>query len=381
MKSESNNSSSSLTRPNEKNLFAEPPSICMIEYKKLRKKISSISNGIFFSPIRKESKRLELEKLIENDNQFRSSLDQTLINFPGPSSLRTISASSGEDIRNIYYFKEELGGGNYGTVRKAVLRSNPDKHFAIKSIYKLRYKKNPSKLEELMREVDILSTLDHPHIIKFYETYHDKEYFHIVMDICTGRNIYQRIIENDMKNEEHIKIIIYKILSALKYLHENGIIHRDLKPQNIIFEKDYSNEIKIVDFGLSIRTEKDYLENRIIGTPYYISPEIINSISYDEKCDIWSVGIISYYLLSGNYPFTGQNKKELYRNILEWDVIYDESIWEGYTLSSIDFISSCLNKDPEKRLSASELLNHRWFSKLCNAEKSKTKLDRNVLKN
>ena len=142
-------------------------------------------------------------------------------------------------------------------------------------------------------KVDIISSLDHPNIIKFYETYNDKFYFHIVMELCRGKDLLYRIYKNKM-DEKNICLIIMKILHSISYCHSKGIIHRDLKPENIIFETpDLDSDIKIIDFGLSKKIQNNEKLHSILGTPYYVAPEVLNK-EYNEKCDLWSIGIITY---------------------------------------------------------------------------------------
>ena len=151
------------------------------------------------------------------------------------TEIKTSVGSLEMDIREIYKFKDLIGGGHFGTVRSAYRRyeKTPHKLYAIKSINIRKISKN--NFDELIKEVDIISSLDHPNIIKFYETYNDQFYFHIVMELCRGKDLLSRIYKNKM-DEKIICFIIMKILHSISYCHSKGIIHRDLKPENIIFE-------------------------------------------------------------------------------------------------------------------------------------------------
>ena len=217
-----------------------------------------------------------------------------------PSSLQ-------KDIRKIYKFKEKpLGGGNFGTVRKAYRKAddkNNREYYAIKSIPK----KNLTEKDftNLIKEVSIISGLSHPNIIKFYETYHDEHFFHLVMELCEGKDSYVQIVKEEKCDEKKVVNLIAKVLLAIAHCHSRGITHRDLKPENILFENNSPDaEIKIIDFGLSRKYSKDVKLHSVLGTPYYVAPEVLKG-SYDQKCDIWSIGAMTYLLLCGRPPFNG----------------------------------------------------------------------------
>jgi calcium-dependent protein kinase len=165
------------------------------------------------------------------------------------SRISTIAGSLFQDIRQTYKFKEVLGGGHFGTVRTAYKKTDPEKYlYAIKSISKKKL--TEEDLQNLMQEVEIISSLDHPNIIKLYETYHDEYYFHIVMELCTGKEVFEKIIEERHINEFKVANIMYKLLSAINYCHHKKVSHRDIKPENILFETtDPDSEIKLIDFG------------------------------------------------------------------------------------------------------------------------------------
>ena len=265
-----------------------------------------------------------------------------------------------QDIRKVYKFKEVLGGGHFGTVRVAFKRKEePKRYYAIKSISKKNL--SPSDLEDLIKEVDIISGLDHPVIIDFYETYQDEYFFHIVMELCKGKEVFQKIASEGKIEEKKVARVIFKVLNAIAYCHSKGITHRDIKPENILFQTDepYS-DIKIIDFGLSRKYSADQKMHTILGTPYYIAPEVLKG-NYDEKCDIWSIGALTYIMLSGEPPFKGKSNNEIFMKIIKDPIKFNPYKWNNLTENSKDFIKICLNKDPDKRPSAIEALSHKWF--------------------
>ena len=314
----------------------------------------------------------------ENENELNS-INETNINSPEnkkenpkkkpPRRLGSIlfkkpivtnPGSLLQDIRKVYKFKEVLGGGHFGTVRVAFKRKEePKRYYAIKSISKKNL--SPSDLEDLIKEVDIISGLDHPVIIDFYETYQDEYFFHIVMELCKGKEVFQKIASEGKIEEKKVARVIFKVLNAIAYCHSKGITHRDIKPENILFQTDepYS-DIKIIDFGLSRKYSSDQKMHTILGTPYYIAPEVLKG-NYDEKCDIWSIGALTYIMLSGEPPFKGKSNNEIFIKIIKDPIKFNPYKWSNLTENSKDFIKICLNKDPTKRPSAIEALNHKWF--------------------
>ena len=280
-----------------------------------------------------------------------------------PSYITTKAASLKKDIRKEYKFKTCLGGGHFGTVRKAYKKSDKEKltFYAIKSI---PMKNLSSNIDDFVKEVDIISTLDHPNIIKFYETYHDQCFFHIVMELCKGKEILYQMTNKGCMEEKKAVYIIYKVLLAIAHCHYRGITHRDLKPENILFDsmKDDA-EIKLIDFGLSRKYDKEQKMHSILGTPYYVAPEVLKG-EYDEKCDIWSIGAVTYLLLCGDPPFTGNSNNEIFKKIVNDNIKFNFNKWKNISNNAKDFVKICLNKNSIKRPSASEALKHPWFNNL-----------------
>ena len=307
------------------------------------------------------------------------------------------SSSLQSDIRKLYKFKDFVGKGNFGSVRTAFRRNECSMHklFAVKSISKKKLLKKD--LEDLIREVDIISSLDHPCIIKFYETFHDDYYFHIVTELCRGKDLRERVKNNGGKiSEREGRVIAMKILNAINYCHFFNIVHRDLKPENIIFEspkddndndndeedddnKNYSF-LKIIDFGLAIKKQKEEQLHTILGTPYYIAPEVLKG-NYNEKCDIWSIGAITYFMLVGDEPFKGSTDTEIFARIIYDEPDFNSFKFRNISKLAIDFMQKCLVKKPEMRMSAAEALNHPWFEVLYKKIHSKDVLDENILYN
>ena len=291
------------------------------------------------------------------------------------------ASSLKKDIRKEYKFLKPLGGGHFGTVRKAHRRSEkePYQYFAIKSISI----KNLTQKDynDLVKEVDIISGLDHPNIIKFYETYHDKYFFHIVMELCQGKEVFDNIANHGYMSEKKVVNIIFKVLLAIAHCHSRGITHRDLKPENILFESLKPDaEIKLIDFGLSRKYSKDEKMHTILGTPYYVAPEVLKG-EYDEKCDIWSIGAMTYLMLCGDPPFTGSSNNEIFKKIVKNELKFNPYKWKNISNSAKDFVKLCLNKNASERPSASKAVEHKWFSNVVKETHSLKNLPKNILIN
>ena len=254
-----------------------------------------------------------------------------------------------------------IGGGHFGTVRTAHLKTDPQIKFAIKSILRENIEKDIKLLEE---ELFILTQVDHPNIVKFHQSFIDYRYVHIVMEFCTGGELFDRIVAAQKFTEKHAAEIMSQMLSSIKHLHEHNIVHRDLKPENFLMEtKDLNSEVKLIDFGLSKRwntSEGADKMHTVVGTPYYVAPEVLRG-EYDKMCDVWSLGIILYVFLCGYPPFEGDNNKEIFKNVLKSKLEFDPADWDTVSNQAKDLVSKMLSKDPKHRISAQECLEHPWF--------------------
>ena len=217
--------------------------------------------------------------------------------------------------------------------------------------------------KEILNEINILRTLDHPNILKIFEFYSNKESYSIVTELCSGGELFQEIVDKGPFNESYSAFVIFQILSAINYCHNMKIVHRDLKPENILIaDRDKNNypRIKICDFGTSKMFEKGAVQRKLVGSSYYIAPEVLKK-RYDEKCDIWSCGVILYILLSARPPFGGENDKEIMENVSLGKYDLQSSPFDKVSKSCIDLIQKLLVMDPKKRISAETALKHNWF--------------------
>ena len=245
----------------------------------------------------------------------------------------------------------------------------------------IRCRSNSEKhLISIKKEIEVLKKLDHPNIIKVYEFYTSEKYIFIINELCTGGELFDKIVENKYFSESVACNIMKQILSAIVCCHEKGIIHRDLKPENILIQsekeksKQYFN-IKVIDFGTAEILTKSKLTEQI-GTSFYIAPEVLKN-SYNEKCDLWSCGVILYILLCGSPPFNGKTEKEIFQKILDCNYTFRHKIWNKVSKEAKNLVAKLLEINPDKRPSAIETLNDEWFKKYENIITTKNTIDKN----
>lgn len=255
--------------------------------------------------------------------------------------------------------KHVLGRGHYGVVRRGRHRELGHE-VAIKSIPKHKIK----NMEAVRREIKILQGLEHPNIIKYYETFEDRRYIHIVMELCSGGELFDRIASGSSRmTERKVRCLVQKILKAISFCHKNRIVHRDLKPENFLLTvQDLDKaELKVIDFGLSITLNEPATEMTArVGTAYYIAPEVLRR-RYTKSCDLWSIGVVMFILLVGYPPFYGASDAEVMSKVIKWKFTFAGTEWESISNSAKDLISKLLDMDPRRRASASQALEHAWF--------------------
>ena len=277
-----------------------------------------------------------------------------------------------ESIYSFYEIKESLGSGSYGTVVSAIQKSTREQR-AIKMINKFKLHSEEAR-NKIMNEVEILRKLDHPHIVKVYEFYEDEFNLYVVMELCRGGELLDNIIKNGCLSETDTAIYMEQILSAVYYMHSMNIVHRDLKLENMLLDNANSHRIKIVDFGTAIEINNGKSLTQMIGTINYIAPEIFKR-KYNEKCDIWSCGVIMYILLTGKLPFHGKSKKSTIDLIIKGSYTLESKEWVNVSAVAKNFIRKLLEVNSSRRLSANEAHKDQWVQAAKSNEISLTLLE------
>ena len=281
------------------------------------------------------------------------------------SSIIFDKYSKQKDFRKKYEYISLIGSGSFGKVRLFVERECKSFKYAIKTIKKDIF--NPYHIQSIKREIDILRSLDHPNIVKYFETYEDENYLHIVMEYIPGDNLFKVLTEklNRKLTERQISQIMTCLLKAVLFLHHNGIIHRDLKPENIVFsESGNFKSLKLIDFGLSIQ-QNARKEKRRVGTPYYMAPEMISG-NFVKASDVWSIGVIMFIMVTGKQPFYGKTKDEVLIKVKNGKYDYKSLYYSKCSNSVKDLIKKMLITEPDKRMTIEACLEHSWFKQFEN---------------
>jgi serine/threonine protein kinase len=269
-----------------------------------------------------------------------------------------------------YELKEVIGKGKFGVVNLGIHKKT-QQQVAVKIINKDSIKTVEDK--ELVRiEIGILKLCHHPNVVRLLDHLENEDYIFIVMEYIEGGTLGQYFKKKNFNfSERQASSIMSQIANGVKYLHRYGIVHRDLKPDNImITQQNDFGVIKIMDFGLSkiVSTQEKMVDG--YGTLSYVAPEVLLRTPYNKEVDIWSMGVILYYMLCGHLPFKGNKEVIIAEKIVNDDLEFDEEEWEIRSKKVRELISSCLKKEPEERITIDEFLNHPWFKKLMKPKNS-----------
>lgn len=259
-----------------------------------------------------------------------------------------------------------LGAGAAGTVRKAKDKST-GAFRAIKTIDPKNLGREPKALEALKNEVQIQRNLDHPHVVKLYEEFADARFIYLVMEVCTGGELFDRIIDTAPKgfSEQQASHFMQQILQAVAYIHKQHVCHRDIKPENFIMQdKSPDALVKMIDFGIATKFQPDVPMTAQVGTLAYCAPEVfpLHGVKgYNQKVDVWSSGVVLYILLSGMPPFYGKPDGVLKKNIANRPHDFPEDHFGHTSKEARDLVDKMLKKTAVDRPEASELLHHPWI--------------------
>jgi serine/threonine protein kinase len=261
-------------------------------------------------------------------------------------------------LKENYKLDKVLGEGSFAVVRKGIKKST-NEEFAVKIIDKTNLESDDQLA--LQTEVEILSQIDHPNIVKLHEIYDEKTRFNMVMELMTGGELFDRIVEKEHYSEKEAADTIRPVVDAIRYCHSMGIAHRDLKPENLLYATtDPNSIIKITDFGLAKVINND-LMTTACGTPGYVAPEILIGKGYDNAVDYWSIGVIIYVMLCGFPPFFEDSNEKLFDAIKKGEYEFPSPQWDEISDYAKDLIKKLLVVDPYKRIDADGILKHPWI--------------------
>ncbi|CAA2957672.1 calcium-dependent kinase 26 [Olea europaea subsp. europaea] len=265
------------------------------------------------------------------------------------------------NIRDLYTFGRKLGQGQFGTTYLCTEISTRIE-YACKSIPK-RKLISKEDVEDVRREIQIMHHLaGHEHIVTIKGAYEDLSYVYIVMELCAGGELFDRIIQRGHYSERKAAELTKIVVGVVEACHSLGVMHRDLKPENfLLVNKDNDFSLKAIDFGLSVFFNPGQIFTDVVGSPYYVAPEVLLK-HYGPEADVWTAGVILYILLSGVPPFWAETQQGIFDAVLKGHIDFDSDPWPLISDSAKDLIRKMLSMQPSERLTAHEVLCHPWIS-------------------
>ncbi|KAM7525339.1 hypothetical protein LguiA_015241 [Lonicera macranthoides] len=263
------------------------------------------------------------------------------------------------NLKEVYNVGKKLGQGQFGTTYLCIEKAT-GKEFACKTIAK-RKLVSIEDVEDVRREIQIMHHMaGHPNVISIVAAYEDAVAVHVVMELCAGGELFDRIVKKGHYTEKKAAELARIIVGVVESCHSLGVMHRDLKPENFLFVDDEEESaLKTIDFGLSMFFRPGETFTDVVGSPYYVAPEVLKKF-YGQECDVWSAGVIIYILLSGVPPFWDELEQGIFEQVLNGDLDFSSEPWPSVSDSAKDLIKKMLVRDPKKRLTAHEVLCHPW---------------------
>ncbi|XP_009586663.1 calcium-dependent protein kinase 5 [Nicotiana tomentosiformis] len=264
------------------------------------------------------------------------------------------------NIRDLYTLGRKLGQGQFGTTYLCTELSSGIE-YACKSIAK-RKLISKEDVEDVRREIQIMHHLaGHKNIVSIKGAYEDPLYVHIVMELCSGGELFDRIIQRGHYTEKNAAELTKIIVGVVEACHSLGVMHRDLKPENfLLVNKDDDFSLKAIDFGLSVFFKPGQIFTDVVGSPYYVAPEVLLK-HYGPEADVWTAGVILYILLSGVPPFWAETQQGIFDAVLKGHIDFESDPWPLISESAKDLIRKMLCMRPSERLTAHEVLCHPWI--------------------
>ncbi|XP_050383850.1 calcium-dependent protein kinase SK5-like [Argentina anserina] len=277
-----------------------------------------------------------------------------------PSNPKWVLPYQTQNLTDLYTLGKILGQGQFGTTYLCTDKST-GLDFACKSIPK-RKLLCKEDYEDVWREIQIMHHLsEHPHVVRIRGTYEDPGSVHLVMDLCKGGELFDRIVKKGQYSEREAAMLIKTIVGVVEACHSLGVMHRDLKPENFLFDNEEEDSaLKATDFGLSVFYKPGEVFSDVVGSPYYVAPEVLCK-HYGPESDVWSAGVILYILLSGVPPFWAETEIGIFRQILQSRLDFESEPWPAISSSAKDLIAKMLERNPRKRITAHQVLCHPWI--------------------
>ncbi|XP_026501254.2 myosin light chain kinase, smooth muscle-like [Vanessa tameamea] len=276
-----------------------------------------------------------------------------------PFPCRDVTIKRNTDVNDFFDMLSEIGRGKFGTVYLC-----REKSTGLELAAKLVSVNRRDERRNVEREVDVMRRLRHPRLIQLYDAYDWGKYMCVVLELITGGELFERVIDEDfVLTERACTVFMRQICEGIEFVHRQNILHLDMKPENILCLTKAGNRIKIIDFGLARFYDPEKKLQVLFGTPEFVAPEVVNFDQIGYGTDMWSIGVICYVLLSGLSPFMGETDIETMANVTIAKYDFDDEAFNEISEDAKDFISKLLVKDKESRPSATECLRHQWLRK------------------
>uniref|UniRef100_A0A8C5RE20 Serine/threonine-protein kinase 33 n=1 Tax=Laticauda laticaudata TaxID=8630 RepID=A0A8C5RE20_LATLA len=319
-------------------------------------------------PSRKQSSVEDMSKADLTDSHKKMLVTPGIRGNIAECKIPHTRIDDGAAIQQIYSFGRKLGQGSFGVVIEVKHKKTGVK-WAMKKVN--REKAGSSAVKLLEREVSILKRVNHEHIIHLEEVFETPKRVYLIMELCEDGELKEILQRKGQFSENETRHIIQSLASAIAYLHKKDIVHRDLKLENILVKSsdiDEENEmklnIKVTDFGLAVQKMggSESMFQSTCGTPIYMAPEVIFAHDYSQQCDVWSIGVIMYMLLSGEPPFMASSEEKLFEVIKKGDLHFKQPIWQTVNKAAKNILRLLLKVDPAHRITANELLDCQWIT-------------------
>ncbi|KAI4350110.1 hypothetical protein L6164_010627 [Bauhinia variegata] len=262
-----------------------------------------------------------------------------------------------EALPNEYQLCEEIGRGRFGTIFRC-FHPVSNEFYACKVIDK-RLLTDSTDRECLENESKYMTLLSpHPNIVQIFDVFENEDFLSMVIELCEPITLFDRIVNRPLPETEAASVM-KQLLEAVVHCHRLGVAHRDIKPDNVLF--DSRNSLKLADFGSAEWFGDGRSMSGVVGTPYYVAPEVLMGRDYNEKVDVWSCGVILYIMLTGIPPFYGDSATEIFESVLRANLRFPSRIFRSVSPAAKDLLRKMICRDPSRRLSADQALRHSWI--------------------
>uniref|UniRef100_A0A7N0UCV6 non-specific serine/threonine protein kinase n=1 Tax=Kalanchoe fedtschenkoi TaxID=63787 RepID=A0A7N0UCV6_KALFE len=319
-----------------------------VEPEELGFRFQIISPSKEVDPSRRNESSIESQKL---DMQIQ----------PARPNPQSILGKQLDDISLLYTFEERLGKGNSGITYRCIEKAT-GKPVACKSILKRKLLRKKDKAS-VKREIEVLQHLaGQPNVVEFKGAYEDSRSVHIVMELCEGGQLFDRITQQGHYSEKDAAVVFKQIINVVRVCHSKGVMHRDLKPENFLMsDKTERATLKAIDFGHSVFIEEGEIYKDLVGSVFYVAPEVLQG-RYGKEIDVWSAGVILYVVLSGFPPFLAETDGGIFDAILNGKIDFESDPWPSISESAKNLVRRMLTRDPRKRITAAGVLEHPWIT-------------------